>query len=28
CFHFEGDRHAVRQQTILEAIKGLNARLQ
>ncbi|MZR63914.1 CinA family protein [Alcanivorax sp. DP30] len=28
CFHFQGDRHAVRQQTILEAIKGLNARLQ
>lgn len=28
CFHFEGDRHAVRQQTILAAIEGLNARLQ
>ncbi|EKF73029.1 CinA domain-containing protein [Alcanivorax hongdengensis A-11-3] len=27
CFHFDGDRHAVRQQTILEAIRGLNARL-
>ena len=28
CFHFEGDRHAVRQQTILAAIEGLNDRLQ
>ncbi len=28
CFHFAGDRHAVRQQTILAAIEGLNARLQ
>ena len=28
CFQFEGDRDAVRQQTILEAIKGLIARLQ
>jgi nicotinamide-nucleotide amidase len=27
CFHFQGDRDAVRQQTILEAIRGLNARL-
>ncbi|WP_417214803.1 CinA family protein [Alcanivorax sp.] len=27
CFHFDGDRDAVRQQTILEAILGLNARL-
>ncbi len=28
CFQFAGDRHAVRQQTILAAIEGLNARLQ
>lgn len=28
CFHFSGDRDAVRQQTILEAIRGLNARLE
>ncbi len=28
CFHFDGDRHAVRQQTILAAIQGLNDRLQ
>lgn len=28
CFHFSGDRDAVRQQTILQAIQGLNARLQ
>ncbi|MCK0153093.1 CinA family protein [Alcanivorax sp. S6407] len=28
CFQFQGDRHAVRQQTILAAIEGLNARLQ
>ena len=28
CFQFEGDRDAVRQQTILEALKGLIARLQ
>ncbi|MCG8393780.1 MAG: CinA family protein [Pseudomonadales bacterium] len=28
CFHFQGDREAVRQQTILEAIRGLNARLE
>jgi len=27
CFHFSGDRDAVRQQTIVEAIRGLNARL-
>ncbi len=27
CFHFDGDRDAVRQQTILEANLGLNARL-
>jgi len=27
CFQFQGDRDAVRQQTILEAIRGLNARL-
>ncbi|MDX1803811.1 MAG: nicotinamide-nucleotide amidohydrolase family protein [Alcanivorax sp.] len=28
CFHFPGDRDAVRRQTILEAIQGLNARLE
>jgi len=28
CFLFEGDRHAVRQQTILAALQGLNDRLQ
>lgn len=28
CFHFQGDRDAVRQQTILEAIRGLNAHLE
>lgn len=28
CFQFEGDRHAVRQQTILAALRGLNDRLQ
>ena len=28
CFHFVGGRDAVRQQTILEAIRGLNARLE
>ena len=27
CFQFDGDRDAVRQQTILHAILGLNARL-